>query len=107
MGNPRGTGGKKMKAKTLAALMIVVGWLALAPGAVKAQENQWYQGQQGKWVCSGWRWESSHGDQWYQGRQGHWYQERNGWQFRSNDGDTYRQGANGWDWHQRHDAENN
>ncbi len=97
-----------MKTKTLATLLILAGWFALAPGSLRAQEeNQWYQGQQGKWVCSGWRWQSTHGDQWYQGRQGHWYQERNGWQFRSNDGDEYRQGANGWDWHQPKQSENN
>ena len=97
-----------MKTKMLVTLLILVGWFALAPGAVKAQEeNQWYQGQQGKWVCSGWRWVSTRGDQWFQGRQGHWYRERGGWEFHANNGDEYRQGPNGWDWHhERHDGEN-
>ncbi len=62
--------------------------------------NQWYQGQQGRWSKQGknWRWNGAEGDQWYQGRRGHWYQERDGWQFRGDKGDDYRKGRDGWQW---------
>ncbi|HXD90526.1 MAG TPA: hypothetical protein VNU00_05650 [Candidatus Binataceae bacterium] len=98
-----------MKTKTLAILLILAGWFALAPGSLKADENEWYQGQQGQWVHQGnrWRWESTHGDDWYQGHQGHWYKTKHGWEWYSNDGDDYVQGHNGWQWqkHPDHDRD--
>lgn len=90
-----------MKTRTLATVLILISWFVLAPSSLRAEENAWYQGQQGQWHRQGksWRWESTHGDQWYQGRQGHWYRERNGWHWYGNDGDKYRQGRNGWQWY--------
>jgi hypothetical protein len=91
---------EKMKIGTLAAVAILICSFALAPNLVRADENDWYQGQQGQWTRHGkkWRWESSHGDQWYQGKQGHWYQDKKGWHWYGNEGDEYRQGAHGWQW---------
>jgi hypothetical protein len=91
-----------MKAKTVITVLMLICWFALTPGLLRAEENQWYQGQQGKWAGN--RWESTHGDEWFQGRQGHWYQERDGLQWRGNDGDEYRQGQTGWQW-QKHDQD--
>ena len=90
-----------MKTRTLATVVILVCSFVLAPSLLRAEENEWYQGQQGEWHQKGhsWQWKSTHGDDWYQGRQGHWYRERNGWQWYGNDGDEYRQGRNGWRWY--------
>jgi hypothetical protein len=102
-----------MKAKTLATVLILMGWFILAPGMLKAEQDEWYQGQQGQWQRHGnsWQWRGSQGDQWYQGRRGHWYQERGGWQFRADDGADYRQAQpNRWDWHggrRQHDQDRN
>jgi hypothetical protein len=95
-----------MKARMSVIVLMLIGSFVLAPSSLRAEENQWYQGQQGQWRQQGdrWRWESSHGDDWYQGRQGHWYQERDGWRWRGNDGDEYRKGQNGWQW-QKHDED--
>ena len=99
-----------MKTRTLAIVLILIGSFVLAPSLSRADENEWYQGQQGQWHRhgNGYQWKSTHGDQWYQGRQGHWYRERNGWQWYGNDGDEYRQGRNGWQWYgkrQKHDPD--
>ena len=90
-----------MKTRTLAAAAILICSFVLAPSLLKAEENEWYQGQQGQWQRHGnnWQWKSTHGDEWYQGRQGRWYQEKEGWQWYGNDGDEYRQGRNGWKWY--------
>jgi hypothetical protein len=92
--------GETMKTRTLAALAMLVCSILLAPSLLRAEENEWYQGQQGQWQQHGkqWRWESTHGDDWYQGHQGHWYQERDGWRYLSNDGAEYRKGRSGWAW---------
>jgi len=91
--------GEAMKAKTLAAVLILIGCFVLAPGMLRAEGDEWYQGQQGQWQRHGnssqWK-ATQQGDQWYQGRQGHWYQERDGWQYRADDGGVYRQGD--WQW---------
>jgi hypothetical protein len=89
-----------MRTRMLATVAILVCSFALAPSLLRAEENQWYQGQQGQWQRHGksWQWKSSHGDDWYQGQQGHWYQQQNGWQWNSNDGDEYRQAHSGWQW---------
>jgi hypothetical protein len=62
--------------------------------------NQWYQGQQGRWNKQGnnWQWKAAQGDEWFQGKQGHWYQERDGWQWRGDKGDDYGKGSSGWQW---------
>src|SRR5882762_5776141 len=70
--------------------------------------NQWYQGQQGRWSQNGnnWRWNGAEGDQWYQGQQGHWYQERKGYQWRGDRDDQARSGNHSWQSsseRQRHD----
>ena len=61
-----------MKTRTLATVVILICSFVLAPNVLRAEENEWYQGQQGEWHQKGhnWRWESTHGDDWYQGRQG-------------------------------------
>jgi hypothetical protein len=90
-----------MKTKTLATVVILICSFVLAPTFLRAEENEWYQGQQGQWQRHGnnWLWKSTHGDEWYQGRPGRWYQEKEGWEWRGNDGDDYRQGRNGWQWY--------
>jgi len=90
-----------MKTKAIAAVLILTGWFALAPNLARADENDWYQGQQGQWSHHGksWQWGSTHGDDWYQGHQGHWYQESEGPRWYSNDGRQYRRGRHGWKWH--------
>jgi hypothetical protein len=93
-----------MKTRTLATLLILVCWFVLAPSLLRAQENDWYQGQQGQW--KGQRWQSTHGDQWYQGRQGHWYQDQYGWHWYGNDGDEYRQVAPSWRWYGKQQRRN-
>ncbi|HLI80983.1 MAG TPA: hypothetical protein VKV03_13435 [Candidatus Binataceae bacterium] len=62
--------------------------------------NEWYQGQQGRWMRRGnqWQWAGAEGDQWYDGRQGHWFQEPDGWRFHGDKGEEYRKGPNGWQW---------
>ncbi len=62
--------------------------------------NQWYQGQRGRWSRNGgkWQWRGAQGDDSYQGHQGHWYQEHDGWQWHGDKGDQYRKGHNGWQW---------
>jgi hypothetical protein len=42
-----------MKVGTLAAIAILICSFALAPNLVRADENDWYQGQQGQWVKHG------------------------------------------------------
>ena len=97
-----------MKTKTLAIVIVLICSFLAGPKMVRAEENEWYQGQQGEWERHGprWRWRSTHGDQWYQGRQGHWYLDRKGWHWIGNDGDDYRQGPHGWQWsgERGHDA---
>jgi hypothetical protein len=101
-----------MKVKILLAgsTLFLAGWFALASaGTLKSpslpgyqvaqnerhqearghdQNDQWYQGQRGRWQeeNKAWQWRTApgEGDDWYQGQQGHWYQEKNGWQFGSN-----------------------
>ncbi len=76
-----------MKTRTLATVLILICWFVLAPSLLRAEENEWYQGQQG-----------------------HWYREGNGWQWYGNDGDEYRQGRNGWQWYGKrgkHDPDHN
>jgi len=89
-----------MKTRAIATVVILLCWFALAPDLVRADDNEWYQGQQGQWQHHGhsWRWGSSHGDDWYQGHQGHWYQESEGPRWYSNDGGVYRRGRSGWRW---------
>jgi hypothetical protein len=89
-----------MKTKTLAIVAILICAFLVTPNLVRADENEWYQGQQGEWQQHGkkWRWRSTHGDEWYQGNQGHWYRDRKGWHWIGNDGDEYRQGSQGWHW---------
>ena len=89
-----------MKTRTLAGVVILICSFLLAPGLLRAADNEWYQGQQGQWQRHGnqWRWESTHGDDWYQGQQGHWYDEKDGWQYLGNNGDRYRKQRNGWAW---------
>jgi len=89
-----------MKARTLTTVVILICWFVLAPSLLRAEENEWYQGQQGQWKRQGnsWRWESTHGDDWYQGKKGHWYREKKDWEWHGDDGDEYRQGPNGWQW---------
>ena len=99
-----------MKAGMLVIVLVLICWFVLTPRVLRADENQWYQGQQGHWVCNSWRWESTHGDQWFQGRRGHWYQERDGWQWHGDDGEDYRRGRNGWQWYgrqQQNDSDRN
>ncbi|MFZ0678343.1 hypothetical protein [Candidatus Binatus sp.] len=90
-----------MKLGTLAAAAILICSFTLAPNLVRADENDWYQGQQGQWQKHGskWRWKSAHGDQWFQGKQGHWYQDKKGWHWYGNDGRDYSEGPHGWAWH--------
>lgn len=89
-----------MKTRILATVAILICSFLFAPNLLRAEENEWYQGQQGQWQKHGhqYRWQSTHGDEWYQGKQGHWYQDRNGWHWIGNDGGEYRQGHNGWHW---------
>jgi hypothetical protein len=67
-----------MKTKTLATVAILICSLVLAPSLLRAEENEWYQGQQGQWQRhgNGWQWKSTHGDQ--------YRQSRNGWQWYGN-----------------------
>jgi len=90
-----------MKTTTLAAVLVLICSFVLAPSLLRADENEWYQGQQGQWQrhSNKWRWESTHGDEWFQGQQGHWYRDQYGWHWYGNDGDEYRQGHNGWQWY--------
>jgi hypothetical protein len=37
-------------------------------------------------------------NQWYQGQQGRWNQQGANWQWKGADGDEYRKGSNGWQW---------
>ena len=56
-------------------------------------DNEWYQGQRGRWNQEGnrWQWKGAEGDQWYQGQRGHWYQEGNRWQWRGDGGQSSAQ----------------
>jgi hypothetical protein len=96
--------GETMKTKTLAIVAILICSFLVGPNLVRADEDDWYQGQQGQWVKHGskYRWQSTHGDEWYQGKQGHWYQDKKGWHWYGNDGDEYRQGPHGWQWSGHH-----
>jgi hypothetical protein len=98
------TKGEKMKIRILALVAVLICSFALAPNLVRADEDDWYQGQQGHWMKHGnkWRWQSTHGDEWYEGKQGHWYQDKKGWHWIGNDGGEYRQGPHGWNWSGRH-----
>ncbi len=112
-----------MKTKTLAIAVILILSFALAPGLVKAQDNDWYQGRQGRWIQeqNAWRFRDKDGDeyreqgghwgwggrgadaggpadQWYQGHRGHWVSYPNGWRFRAENGDVYRQQGGSWHW---------
>src|ERR1039458_960926 len=95
----KGVKGENMRTRTV-ALLILICWFVLAPGLLRAADNEWYQGQQGQWQRHGKqsRWESTHGDDWYQGQQGHWYNEPDGWRWLGNNGDEYRKRRNGWAW---------
>ena len=64
-----------MKTRTLAAVVILICSFLLAPGLLRADENEWYQGQQGDW-----------------------YNEQDGWRWRSNNGNEYRKTRSGWAW---------
>lgn len=41
------------------ALLLLICWLVLTPGSLRAADNEWYQGQRGPWERQGnqWRWE--------------------------------------------------
>ena len=98
-----------MKTKTLATVVVLICSFLLAPNLLRADENEWYQGQQGQWQKHGhnYKWESTHGDDWYQGRQGHWYEDKSDWYWVGNDGSEYRKHGNRWQWYngRRHSAE--
>jgi hypothetical protein len=120
-----------MKTGFLAIIVILMGSFLLAPGLVRAQDNDWYQGRQGRWVQeqNAWRFRDKDGDeyrqqgnnwgwakpnqvtadsdQWYQGRRGHWVHYPNGWRFRSEDGHVYRQQNNSWGWFEARGTEGN
>ena len=90
-----------MKTRAIVSVLFLVCWFALAPDLANADQNEWYQGQQGQWQRHhghSWRWGSSHGNDWFQGHQGHWYQESEGPRWYSNDGGVYRRGRSGWRW---------
>ncbi len=96
-----------MKTKTFATVIILICSFVLAPGLLRADPNEWYQGRRGQWVqeqnawrfrdTSGdeyrqygnnWRWNNeparvAEGDDWYQGRQGQWTQAHNQWRMDS------------------------
>ena len=59
----KGVKGVNMRTRTV-ALLILICWFVLAPGLLRAADNEWYQGQQGQWQRHGKqsRWESTHGD---------------------------------------------
>ena len=65
-----------MKTRTLATLLILSCWFVLAPSLLRAENLEWYQGQQGQW-----------------------HQQGNSWQWKSTHGDVYRQGSHGWQWY--------
>ena len=65
-----------MKAKTLAAVMILIFSLVLASSSVRADQDDWYQGREGQWV-----------------------QQQNAWRFRDRDGNVYRQHGHSWRWY--------
>lgn len=92
-----------MKTRTLATVVILICSFLLAPGVLRADENDWYQGQQGHWQQqnNNWKWGSTHGDEWYQGERGHWYRDKKGWHWYGNGGDEYRQSPKGWQWYGR------
>jgi hypothetical protein len=117
--------GEKMKTRTLAIAVILISSFVLASSAVRADQDDWYQGRRGHWVQqnkawqfhdvdgdeyrqqgNAWGW-SKHeeraegGDQWFQGHRGHWIQRPNGWVFRDESNNVYRQYGNGWRWQHR------
>jgi hypothetical protein len=112
-----------MKTRSLATVVILLCSFLLTPGLAKAQDNDWYQGRQGRWVQeqNAWRFRDRDGDeyrqqgdrwewarpnvravpeQWFQGHRGHWIENPNGgWRFRTVDGRVYRRRQDGsWDW---------
>jgi hypothetical protein len=65
-----------MQTRTLAIVVILICSFVLAPSLVRADQDAWYQGRQGRWV-----------------------QQQNAWRFRDRDGDEYRQQGNSWSWY--------
>jgi hypothetical protein len=94
-----------MKARSLFTSLLLMGWFVLA-AAVPAAHSDWYQGQEGRWVKHGkkWEWRGTHGDEWFEGHRGHWYALPNGrWYWLSDDGGQYRAMNGRWEWmHEKH-----
>jgi len=68
---------KKMKAKRLAIVAILVCAFALTSGMARADAD----------------------DYWYQGHQGRWVQQEHDWRFRDMSGNEYRRHGRGWRWY--------
>jgi hypothetical protein len=73
-----------MKMRRLAIVGILLCSFALASSSAKADDDDWYQGHQGRWV-----------------------QQQNAWRFHDHDGNEYRRHGNGWQWYngRRHGPE--
>jgi len=73
-----------MKTRTLAMVVTLICAFALAPGLVRADSDDWYQGHQGRWA-----------------------QQNNTWQFSDRNGNVYRQHGHSWGWYngRHHGAE--
>jgi hypothetical protein len=65
-----------MKTRRLAIVGILLCSFALASSSVRADDDYYYQGRQGRWV-----------------------QQQNAWRFSSRDGYVYRQHGNSWGWY--------
>ena len=114
-----------MKTRTLAIAVTLISSFVLASSAVRADQDDWYQGRRGQWTRqnnawqfrdvdgdeyrqqgNAWGW-SKHeeraegGEQWFQGHRGHWIKRPNGWVFRDDNNNVYRQYGNGWRWQHR------
>ena len=111
-----------MKTRNLATVAILLGSFLLTPGLAKAQDHDWYQGRQGRWIQeqNAWRFRDRDGDeyrqqgdqwvwvapramapdsdQWFQGHRGHWVHFPNGWRFRAENGQVYRRQGDSWQW---------
>jgi len=65
-----------MKTRTLATVLVLICSMLLAPGLLRADQDDWYQGRKGQWV-----------------------QQQNAWRFRDSDGNVYRKHGNSWAWY--------
>ena len=114
-----------MKTRNLATVVILACSFLLAPGMVRAQDNDWYQGRRGRWVQeqNAWQFHDANGEEyrqqngswgwshpnhpnvqavgpeaWYQGQRGHWIKYPSGWRFRTDNGRVYQQLNGSWGW---------